>query len=72
MKPGERVVAIQTGEVLALAGMGVLLLNNMGRGRARQGKAPVKGGLGRLLAWGDFVSFGLILAGLVVMYIQKN
>ena len=71
MEPGESVVALQTGEILALAGMGVLLLNKMGRGRARQGKVPVKGWLGRLVAWGDFVAFGLILAGLVVIYIQK-
>jgi hypothetical protein len=64
-------VALQTGEILALAGMGVLLLSNMGRRRARQGRPPAKGGLIRMLAWGDFVAFGLILAGLVVMYIQK-
>jgi hypothetical protein len=65
------VVALQTGEILALAGMGVLLLNNMGRRRARQGKVPPKGGLARMLSWGDYVAFGLILAGLVVIYIQK-
>jgi hypothetical protein len=65
------VVALQTGEILALAGMGVLLLNNIGRRRARQGKMPAKGGLARMLSWGDFVAFGLILAGLVVIYIQK-
>ena len=64
-------MALQTGEILALAGMGVLLLNNMGRRRAREGKVPAKGGLSRLVAWGDFVAFGLILAGLVVIYIQK-
>jgi hypothetical protein len=64
------VVALQTGEILALAGMGVLLLSNMGRRRTRQGQ-PAKGLLLRMLAWGDFVAFGLILAGLVVMYLQK-
>ena len=63
-------MALQAGEILALAGMGVLLLSNMGRRRTRQGR-PVKGGLIRMLAWGDFVAFGLILAGLVVMYLQK-
>lgn len=50
--------------------MGVLLLSNMGRRRARQGQLG-KGGVIRMLAWGDFVAFGLILAGLVVMYLQK-
>ena len=65
-------MALQTGEILALAGMGVLLLSNMGRRRARQGKVPAKRALARMLSWGDFVAFGLILAGLVVMYLQKQ
>jgi hypothetical protein len=51
--------------------MGVLLLNNLMRRRVRQGRAPVGRGLARWLAWGDFLAFGLILAGLVVMYLQK-
>lgn len=63
-------MTLQTGEILALLGMGVLLLSNMGRRRARQGQLG-KGGVIRMLAWGDFVAFGLILAGLVVMYLQK-
>lgn len=61
---------LQAGEILALLGMGVLLVSNMGRRRARQGQLT-KGGLTRMLAWGDFVAFGLILIGLVVMYLQK-
>ncbi len=64
-------MALQTGEILALAGMVVLLLNNMGRRRARQGKVPAGGKLARMLPWGDYVAFGLIVAGLVVIYIQK-
>ncbi len=64
-------VALQTGEIMALAGMGVLLLNNLGRRRARQGKVPARGKLARMLSWGDYVAFGLIVAGLVVIYIQK-
>jgi hypothetical protein len=64
------VVTLQTGEILALVGMVVLLLSNMGRRRVRQGQLP-KGGLMRMLAWGDFVAFGLILVGLVVMYLKK-
>jgi hypothetical protein len=64
-------VAVKSGEILALAGMGVLLLNNLGRRRVRQGRPPVKGNLAKLLACGDYVAFGLILAGLVVMYLQK-
>jgi hypothetical protein len=64
-------VVIKTGEILALVGMGVLLLSNLGRRRARQGRPPAKGRLGQWLARGDVVAFGLILAGLVIMYLQK-
>jgi len=64
-------VTLQTGEILALAGMAVLLLSNMGRRRARQGRVPAKGGLTRMLGWGEYVAFGLIFAGLVVIYLQK-
>jgi len=62
-------VQIKSGEILALVGMGVLLLNNMGRRRVRQGGASR--GLAKWVAWGDFLAFGLILVGLVVMYLQK-
>jgi len=64
-------VAVHNGEILALAGMGVLLLNNLGRRRVKQGKAPVSKGLARFVAYGDFLACGLILAGLVVIYLQK-
>jgi hypothetical protein len=57
--------------MLALAGMGVLLLNNLGRRRMRQGRPLPVRGLARLLAYGDYAAFGLILAGLVVIYLQK-
>jgi hypothetical protein len=62
-------VQIKSGEILALVGMGVLLLNKMGRRRVRQGSASR--GLTKWVGWGDFLAFGLILAGLVVMYLQK-
>jgi hypothetical protein len=64
-------VGLQTGEIIALVGMVVLLLNNLGRRRARQGNVPTRGGLARMLSWGDYVAFGLIVAGLVVIYLQK-
>jgi len=57
--------------MLALAGMGILLLNNLGRRRARQAPSSDKGSLAKWLAYGDYAAFGLILAGLVVMYLQK-
>jgi hypothetical protein len=69
--PGESVVKLQTGEVIALVGMVVLLLSNMGRRQARQGKVSDNRSLVKMLSWGDFVAFGLILLGLVIMYFQK-
>jgi hypothetical protein len=62
---------LNAGEILALVGMVVLLLNNLGRRRVKQGRPPVKGVMGRMLNYGDFAAFGLIFAGLVVMYLQK-
>lgn len=51
--------------------MGVLILNNLGRRRVRQSKGPAPRGLARFVAYGDFVACGLILAGLVVIYLKK-
>ena len=51
--------------------MGVLLLNNLGRRRVKEGRPPAVRGLARFLAYGDYVACGLILAGLVVIYLQK-
>jgi hypothetical protein len=65
------VAVIQSGEILALAGMGVLLLGKIGRRRAQPGQTAGVRGLAKWLAWSDYVAFGLILAGLVVMYLQK-
>ncbi len=64
-------MTLQTGEIIALAGMVVLLVSNMGRRQARRGKAPATRSLAKMLSWGDFVAFGLILVGLVIMYFQK-
>jgi hypothetical protein len=64
-------VVIKAGEIVALAGMGVLLLNNLGRRQVKQGRVPPRSLLGRLLAYGDYVALGIITAGLVVIYLQK-
>jgi hypothetical protein len=72
LRPGESEAAvIKTGEILALAGMAVLLLNNLGRRQVKQGRVSPRGILGRFLSYGDFVALGIILAGLVVIYLQK-
>ena len=47
----------ETGEIVALVGMVVLLLNNMGRRRARQGKVPAKGTLARTAVLGRLCGF---------------
>ncbi len=62
---------LKPGVILALVGMVVMLLSNLGHRRVKQGRVPAKSGLARLVAYGDFVAFGLILAGLVIMYLQK-
>lgn len=62
---------IQSGEILALVGMGVLLLGKIGRRRTQSEQPASVRGLAKWLAWSDFVAFGIILAGLVVMYLQK-
>jgi hypothetical protein len=64
-------VAVGLGEFLALAGMGVLLLNNLARRRVKQNKPPAARGLARFVSYGDYLACGLILAGLVVIYLQK-
>ena len=72
MRPGgSEKVEVTAGEIVALVGMGVLLLNNLGRRRVRQGRPPVKGRLAKLLDYGDYVAFGIILVGLVVIILQK-
>jgi len=64
-------VAVTSGEILALAGMVMLLLTNLGRRRGKPGQSTARRGLARFLPYGDFVACGLILAGLVVIYLQK-
>ncbi len=62
---------MNAGVILALVGMVVMLLNNVSRRQVKQGRVPAGGALGRFAAYGDLVAFGLILAGLVIMYLQK-
>jgi hypothetical protein len=49
--------------LLALAGFGMLIVNTMGRRRARERRAPVSW----WLRWGDFVALGIVAAGLYLM-----
>ncbi|MCK9376028.1 MAG: hypothetical protein M0P73_07765 [Syntrophobacterales bacterium] len=63
---------LKLGEIIALVGLVVLLVTGAGRRRVRQGKLPAKQNLVKwLFLRGDIVAFGLILAGLVLMYLRK-
>jgi hypothetical protein len=64
-------MGLKSGEIIALAGLVVLLLNKMGSKRGKPSQPAATRGLARFLPYGDFVAFGLILVGLVVMYLQK-
>lgn len=62
---------IGLGEFLALVGMIVLLITGMGRRSLRQGRLASGRRLAGWVGYGDYVACGLILAGLVVMYLKK-
>jgi hypothetical protein len=53
----------EVGMLLALAGFGLLVVNTLGRRRARKTGAPVSW----WLRWGDFVALGIVAAGLYLM-----
>jgi hypothetical protein len=59
------------GELLALGGFIIFLVNSWGRSRQRQTGQPAGGHWALWLRWGDFAAFGLILAGLLLMWSQK-
>jgi hypothetical protein len=59
------------GELLAIAGFIIFLVNSLGRSRQRRTGQPARGAGGLWLRWGDFAAFGLILAGLLLMWSQK-
>jgi hypothetical protein len=63
--------ADQLGELLAIAGFIIFLVNSMGRSRQRKTGQPAAGAWGQWLRWGDFAAFGLILAGLALMWSQN-
>ncbi len=67
----DTLTADQIGELLAIAGFIIFLVNSMGRSRQRKTGQPAAGAWGQWLRWGDFAAFGLILAGLLLMWSQK-
>jgi hypothetical protein len=70
--PQEQVLSAERlGEILALVGLGLLVLSTMGRRRVRQRRQLPTGAFGLWVRWGDFAAFGFLLAGLVLMYAGK-
>ncbi len=61
---------LKPGELLALAGLILLLAHNLGRRQLQKNRQPSR--LIRFwLSWGDLVVFLVILAGLTLMWAQK-
>jgi len=63
--------AERLGEILAMVGLGLLVLSTMGRRRVRQSRKLPTGVFGLWVRWGDFAAFGFLLAGLVLMWAGK-
>jgi len=62
---------LNAGEILGLAGFGLLLLHKILRGQAKKATKPPRGLHLLWLRWGDVAAFLTILAGLVLMYRLK-
>ncbi len=61
---------LKSGEILALVGLILLLVHNLGRRQLLKTRQPSR--LTRFwLSWGDLVVFLIILAGLTLMWAQK-
>jgi hypothetical protein len=61
----------KSGELVALAGLLLLLAHNMVRRQLKKSKQPVRGLARFWLQWGDVAVFLVILAGLTLMWTQK-
>ncbi len=62
---------LKPGELLALAGLLLLLVHNVVRRQMRKSRQPARGLRLFWLSWGDLVVFLIILAGLTLMWSQK-
>ena len=61
----------KSGELLALAGLLLLLVHNVVRRQLKKSRQPVRGLARFWLQWGDLAVFLVILAGLTLMWTQK-
>ena len=63
--------SLKSGEILALAGLLLLVVHNLGRRHLVKSGKPVRGLARFWLSWGDLVVFLIILAGLTLMWSHK-
>jgi hypothetical protein len=56
---------------LIIGGFALLLLNSLGRGRSRRKPAKSTVPLSWWLRYGDFISLGMVAAGLVGLMLHK-
>lgn len=68
---GGNLAAVKLGQILALLGLVLLVLGNLGRRRSRRGRQPPVAGFARWQRLSDLTALGLILAGLLLMWSQK-
>ena len=61
----------KSGELLAIAGLLLLVVHNVVRRQLKKSRQPVRGLARFWLQWGDVVVFLVILAGLTLMWTQK-
>jgi len=64
-------VNLKSGELLALIGLILLLVNNVVRRQLGKSRKPARGLRLFWRQWGDLVVFLIILAGLTLMWSQK-
>jgi hypothetical protein len=64
-------LSLKSGEVLALAGLLLLVAHNLGRRQLLKSGRALRGLTRFWLSWGDLVVFLIILAGLTLIWSQK-
>jgi uncharacterized membrane protein len=70
--PEERILkVVEIGHILALVGMVVLILGGLGRQRARKLGKHADPGFLRQQRWLHAAAYGLILLGLLLIWVKK-
>ena len=64
-------MTLASGEILALVGLGLLLLTGWGRQRQRKLRHPPRPGFILWQRWGGVAAYVCVALGLLLMYAQK-